>query len=217
MPACCRLVAILLSHVLLAATQHATTAGPTLAARVGACNATAGWPKRYTDTVVSIPHKLVFVDNVKAGSTVIRSLLSRLNPPATWFGRYANESISDWTVCKANHHARLTTGCLSGAALLRGGYFVFGFVRAPYVERTLLLLLLLRLRRLVLVLLLLLGCAAAAAPATTALPPTCCHYSYTAACCCCCHHHYYYSSLTSPLSGTAAPPWPSPSPTTKPR
>jgi len=112
--------------------------GGALASQVMACNATAGWPKRYTDVFVSIPHKFVFVDNVKAGSTVIRTLFKKLHPPASWYGNYTHESISNHTACHVYHQnvqpQRVTTGCLSGPALVRQGFLIFSFVRSPLAK-----------------------------------------------------------------------------------
>ena len=77
------------------------------------------------DVVISDQDGFVFVDNVKAASTTIRTLLqSKLN-------------ISWWDGCDikykdcCSHLGRTTTACLSEE---HAGYFVFGFARHPVAK-----------------------------------------------------------------------------------
>jgi hypothetical protein len=74
----------------------------------------------YSDVVISDHHRLVYVENVKAGSTTIRNLLKRVLG-ADW----RNCGICpSWDTCRG----RTNTQCLTPN---HESYFVFSFVRHP--------------------------------------------------------------------------------------
>lgn len=133
---------MLLASFVLAAPQRSWLPNnglrPRTLAATGAVSSASGvvWEHlpHTVDAVISHKHRLVYVDNVKAGSTTLRDALQKvLN--ASWnhgdccaSGLSENEQTERG--CQVNHGfgSRTTTRCLNAT---HAGYFHFSFVRHP--------------------------------------------------------------------------------------